>query len=343
MDVSTKERTAIAGLVARHWGETPCDLVLESRPLRGGLESSSTRLVTARYRNLSGSSRVLSLVVKQVHGGAVREARVYQELVTRHLRELSPRLLSVEHEGQHEATLYLESVRPVRRWPWANTESAERVLERITQLHEVKLEPATILSLTDWDYEWALQESAEATLELLEQSRGHPLLSSLRQRLPALRRVVGELPTLRRQLLAFPPFGSGAVHGDVHPGNTLLRRRAGRHEPVYLDWGRARIGSPLEDVVSWLHSLSYWEPEARRRHDTLLSRYLSARGLDARPTAPIRAACWLAGASNALAGALRHHLTVAQDEVLPLPQREYAAHAARDWLRVIRRADAGMQ
>lgn len=108
---------------------------------------------------------------------------------------------------------------------------------------------------------------------------------------------------------------------------------------MLIDWGRARIASPLEDVSSWLQSLGFWELEARRRHDTLLAAYLSSHGLDRRLSSDFRTAYWLAGASNALAGALRYHLWVA-DSAAEHPAREAAMRAVKDWLRVIRRAAA---
>lgn len=80
------------------------------------------------------------------------------------------------------------------------------------------------------------------------------------------------MTAMRRELLTFLPFGKVAIHGDVHTGNVLVRRHPGGAEPVLIDWGRARGGSPLEDLSAWLQSLGYWEPQARRRHDTLISR-----------------------------------------------------------------------
>src|SRR5690606_30955587 len=129
---------------------------------------------------------------------------------------------------------------------------------------------------------------------------------------------------------AFRPLGSSFIHGDVHPGNVLVRARAGGAQPVLIDWGRARLGSPLEDVSSWLCSLGYWEPEARRRHDSLFRAYLSARGLGGPLSFDLRAAYWLASASNAFAGALRYHLALATTASTSL-QRDAAIHAALDW------------
>ena len=117
----------------------------------------------------------------------------------------------------------------------------------------------------------------------------------------------------------------------------MMRGSKSTCEAVLLDWGRSRVGSPLEDVSSWLQSLGYWEPEGRRLHDSFLRRYLDLTGLPFdRET---RKAYWLAAASNALAGALRYHIAVMLDEAQSAMRRAAAEKAAADWLRVIRRAD----
>jgi aminoglycoside phosphotransferase (APT) family kinase protein len=146
---------------------------------------------------------------------------------------------------------------------------------------------------------------------------------------------------MRTHLLGFAPLPPALIHGDVHPGNVMVRRRGGKDVPVLLDWGRARIGSPLEDVTSWLQSLSYWEPLAMRRHDTLLAEYLVARRAPTGRDADLRRAYWLAAASNVLAGALRYHVHMSVSEEAGTAGRAAAAlRAARDALRIIRRADA---
>ena len=134
---------------------------------------------------------------------------------------------------------------------------------------------------------------------------------------------------------------AAVLHGDAHPGNVLIRRRGGAREAVLLDWGRARLGSPLEDVSSWLQSLGYWEPAVRRTHDTLLRHYLAVRGRSTHLDHHLRERYWLAGACNGLAGALRYHLLVAADATDGKGRRRAQAVAAiKDWLRIIRRADA---
>jgi hypothetical protein len=92
--------------------------------------------------------------------------------------------------------------------------------------------------------------------------------------------------------------------------------------------------------MSWLHSLGFWEPAARRSHDLLLVRYAGASGLAAGLSPDLRAACWIVGACNAMAGALRYHLATAADEERDPVERWKASCAAGDWLRIIRRADS---
>lgn len=105
------------------------------------------------------------------------------------------------------------------------------------------------------------------------------------------------------------------INGDVHPGNVLVRSDRHGMRSVLLDWSRCRIGSPLEDVASWLQSLGCWEPAVRQRHDTLLRAYLAHRLCPAL-TPDRRTGYWLAAACNGLAGAIRYHSTV-------LPRRRH--------------------
>src|SRR5690606_5433668 len=109
---------------------------------------------------------------------------------------------------------------------------------------------------------------------------------------------------------------------------------------VLIDWARARIGSPLEDIASWLHSLGCWEPEARRRHDTLMRVYLEARRTRRRFASDVRVDYWLASASNGLSGAIRYHLAVLTDPGSTDGARHEAWRALAAWQRVIRRAAA---
>ncbi len=161
----------------------------------------------------------------------------------------------------------------------------------------------------------------------------------VREILPDLELVVAELPRLRAQLRASAPFGQRVLHGDLHPGNVLVRVTNGEPAPVFVDWARARVGSALEDVSSWLRSLATWEPEMQRRHDTLFVRYLAARGLSPRLTSEVREQYWFAAASNALAGALGFHLEQLASSPA-LDPSSAAARSARSWLNAVRQARA---
>lgn len=48
-----------------------------------------------------------------------------------------------------------------------------------------------------------------------------------------------------KQIVRGLPPGAALLHGDLHPGNVLMRRG----EPVVIDWFDAAIGHPVADVV----------------------------------------------------------------------------------------------
>lgn len=325
----------LAAFVARGWGE-PRGLRLEVRPLHGGLESAGVAEVSARFFDARDRPRSATFVVKALEGTPAREADIYERLVSP-LGGIAPALLGIERDGAARRLLFLERVRPVRRWPWREETAARRLLELLAHLHATAAPAEAREVLSDWDYESELAERTRNAAEALETLPREEDLSPLRRGLGSLRHLGETLPEVRRQLLAFTPFGKTAIHGDAHSGNALIRSG---ERPVLLDWGRTRLGSPLEDVSSWLQCLGYWEPAAKRRHDTLLAGYLAARGLPARADRELRDAYWLAGASNALSGALLVHLWTARGALSGSPQRAAAVRAAQDALRVIRRADA---
>jgi hypothetical protein len=311
---------------------------LEAKPLRGGMDAASVSLVSIRYADTAGRQSVFRYVRKQLDGPRQREAIVHRQLAARYAANSSPRLYAVEHERAERALLCVEAIRRVRAWPWRDLPLARKLLTRLACLHAAAGEAAALIP--EWDYEGALRVSAEATLAAVSRCRTDPDISALAKDVAPLHRIVLALPRCRRDLLSERPFASAPIHGDVHTGNVLARRHNGAAEPVLVDWGRARVGSPLEDVSSWLQSLGYWEQVARRYHDTLLAGYLSDFGMEQKLTSQVRATYWMAGASNALAGALLHHVGVARDVRQSSATRAAAFHAARDWLRVIRRADA---
>lgn len=309
---------------------------ITSKPLRGGLEASSVAVVAVRYRNTSNRQKMVRLVAKQLNGRATREGLIYQQLVAAHAKDLAPKLVAVEQTDDDASLLLIEAIRRTRSWPWNSDCAGQKLFAELAAFHCAAEKKAHLIP--EWDYETELFSVAEQTQAALDKCRIEPDLSGLSRYAPSLKRIVSALPVIRSQLHAERPFGSRPIHGDLHPGNVLMRRRSGRETPILLDWGRARVASPLEDVSSWLQTVSFWEPQGRRSHDKLLTSYLSALGIDQRLTSSFRAVYWMAAASNALSGALLHHLRATADR--DLSKRSAAHLAAQDALRIIRRADA---
>lgn len=326
----------LAKFVKAQVPERARDLRIRVRPLRGGLVSDSVLHVSLRFEDGGGTKRK-AFVVKQLDGVAEREAVIYERLLTDRLRGIGPALYGVARPGKGGTHLCLEAVVPLARWPWKDISFASAVLERASALHQTR---ARTDVLGGWDYARELVGCGRTTLETAESLRKQLQSDALNRSMPSLRRLQQSLPKVRAQLLRLSAMPRATVHGDLHPGNVLVRRRAGGAEPILLDWARARDGSPLEDVASWLQWLGFWEPEVRRKHDSLLGVYLSSRGLSRTPSAELRSAYWLAGALNCFSGAMTYHLSVAADEERSAEQRWSAVKAMQDCLRVVRRADA---
>jgi hypothetical protein len=305
---------------------------IEMLPLHGGLEAEAISRVVVRRRG----KPIGSFVAKPFCGAAARELDVYRFLRTTAQTGLAPKLLGWRYTSRSKNVgyVFLEWVEPDRCWPWQDLAASSLVLQQLATLHRSRPVLSSTILATYWDYESELIQSSHLTLEAYRRGFMAGLRPGGRPMLPALERLLSTLPRLRRELIAFT--GTTLVHGDAHPGNAVIRKRTA----VLLDWARARIGSPLEDVSSWVHSLASWEPEARRRHDTLLRHYRAVCS-DSPSTlsADFREACVLAGACNALAGALRYHLAVLQDRERSDREQFDSYQAAADWLRIIRRAD----
>jgi hypothetical protein len=304
------------------------------RPLRGGLVSGSVQWVVARGPR-SGSC---TFVAKQLDGTERREASIHDALMATPARLLAPELLGLHDGGARSGWLFLEALSPAQPWPWHDVQRAGDVLRALAGLHTVGRASGLARRVGGWDYERELREGGERLVELLASCRRELRALGLTNPDWFVRGFVERLAPARRRMLTLRAMPASVIHGDVHPGNVLLCARAERVAPVFLDWGRARIGSPLEDVSSWLQSLGFWEPHARQRHDTLLRTYLSARGEVWPPSAELRGAYWVAAACNGIAGAAEWHLRRATDPSLGSDERSRAAAALRDQLRVLRRA-----
>jgi hypothetical protein len=125
----------------------------------------------------------------------------------------------------------------------------------------------------------------------------------------------------------------------MHSGNVLLRDESAHPSVVLIDWGRARLGSPLEDVSSWVESLGHWEPTLCTQRQMLLRHYLRARGLPLGLGREVALSYWVAAACNALAGALQYHLRQALGADQVPSQQVEAVRAVRDHGRAIQWAD----
>ncbi|HYH45578.1 MAG TPA: phosphotransferase, partial [Thermoanaerobaculia bacterium] len=236
---------ALASFAGRRLGRHAEALEISLRPLRGGLESAAVARVEVRFEDGPGRRTLFAFVAKRLDGRTVREAAIYRDLVAREAADFAPALLGAERLGPPHAAaagswhLYLEAVRPVSRWPWRDERAAGQVLARLARLHAAADPGAAAAALAGWNYEAELALTAAAAVADLEAVPREPELAPLRRALPALRRVVFALPAARRQLLAAPPpLGSAVLHGDVHPGNALVRRRGAAERPVLIDWGR---------------------------------------------------------------------------------------------------------
>ena len=315
---------------SRTWSIPVADLELSLEEITGGLES---RVVRASFRSpLAKDLRPNSFVVKELRGLQRRETNIYQKLWTRSTAPPTVRLLGIETTEDADY-LYLEEATPQSEWPWKQTFTSVAVCQALARLHDAEQwHPKS--SLSDWDYESELAKSTGETLDVALDARDEAGVRHWR-RIGDLRRVVSALPKMRSALLVATTF----IHGDVHSRNVILRATENR-EIVFIDWARARFGSPLEDVASWLHSLGCWEPEARRRHDTLLRAYLEARASKQRITTELRTAYWYASASNGLSGAIRYHLLVLTDPECSGEMKTESARVLDAWQRIIRRVAA---
>jgi hypothetical protein len=328
-----KERDGIRAFARRLAG--CANAYVQMAPLAGGLESSMVVRVEARACGRRGSSLVF--VAKKLEGPLLREGEIYRDWVALSGDAFAPRFLGLESLGDNTSLLFLEALPAGAAWPWCEHGQARRVVVRLAHLHASERPPFPRV-IAEWNYERLLGHEAVCTLDFLEQIPRRFLPYDLLRTRTALRRLVLRLPRLRQELLRSPRLGPALLHGDVHSGNVSLPGGSRGEMPVFFDWARARVGSPFEDVSSWLKSLGLWEPEAARRHDTLLHAYLHERGLASSLDSELRASYWFAAACNSMAGALLYHLSTATEGLRQGRQGDF--RMARHWARIVRRAAA---
>jgi aminoglycoside phosphotransferase (APT) family kinase protein len=349
------------------WSVPPGAVRLE--PIQGGLESSVARGTLVTDHGVAPGPK--QFVVKELRGRQRREVSIYRSIWQQLAEPPAARVIGI-HRGGDVHYLVLEDVETVCPWPWREHDAAAAVCRELARLHDSR---GIRLPVPSWDYEADLRASAASTLDAATRLRDPDGRLSW-TRPGELRRVVDALPAIRALLLGRE---SVVLHGDVHPGNVMLRPRArpegqnarpegqnarpegqnarpdlsavalakaeGRaygegRRVALIDWARARVGSPLEDIASWLHSLGCWEPESRRRHDSLLRAYLAARAVPQVLTRDLREAYWLASACNGLSGAIRYNLAVLADPQTGEAARRDARRALDEWQRLMRGAAA---
>ncbi len=328
---------ALTAFAERCYGVPRTSMRVSVVPLHGGLCSTVTR-ARVRFLNPAVRPRTACFIAKTIEGRDAREASLYQSLLASACVPFAPRLLGVDLIDPSGTQLYLEAVPSSPRWPWSDDEMIGLVMDRLAEVHGTLRARHVPGGLKDWDYDREIAGAAAATLEELQIVVRDPAHSRLRRFLAPVRRMVGCLGRLRRALLGGGPVC--VLHGDTHPGNVILRHSGQVAQPVLVDWARARLGSPLEDVSSWLQSLGFWEDTARRRHDTLLRRYLRARGASDSLAPGLRQLYWLSRTSNALAGTMKFHMLRMRDLTKPECMRIQSADSAFDWARSIARAHA---
>jgi hypothetical protein len=311
------------------------DVEFEAIPLIGGLENCGVFRIELTWTAPHGQFCSDRFVVKRLLGGATREIAVWKALAGTTAAQAMPAMYGTEWLGQNEAHLYQEFIQQDLPWPWADTSTSISVLTTLAHVHSAM--PLSGDSLESWDFESDLIESAKTTIALFASAVYSGAALGDRPMLRPLERIMQTLPAMRTALKSAGP--TTFLHGDLHAGNAIVRSQNGVRTAVLLDWGRARFGSPLEDVCSWLQSVGFWEPEVRRRHDTLLRSYLRARDLSEHVSPELRELYWMAAACNAMAGSLRYHLAVMLDFARSEEQRYWAFRALQDSLRIIRRAD----
>jgi hypothetical protein len=307
---------------------------MTAKRLSGGLDSFGVYRIDVKFAK-GDTARTAQFVAKHLPESGMREADVYRLVAASPASLFAPRLLGTAG-GSRDMYLFLQWIAPNRQWPWRDRNATLAVLRQLAQLHSQPLTGFGGVSVNP-SFEAEMHNSAASTTELYSRAFHRRRGTGLRPMRSAMRRIAGDLVSIRRYLIQ--ETGAAPLHGDMHSGNVIIRTRKRRTDAMLLDWGRARVGSPLEDVASWLHSLGYWEPEVKRSHDSFIRHYLECAGRPHLLSRDVRRLLWLASASNAMAGALQYHLETMLDPAVPPHVRESSGGVARDWLRIIRRAD----
>lgn len=153
----------------------------------------------------------------------------------------------VEHDGRfgivYQRIIGRDMLEMVSSRPW-RTGSLGRSLGKIhAQLHMTK--PAGLVRVKD-----ALEQKITEARELTDDEKSKVI-----------------------ELLVALPDGDRPYHGDLHPGNIIVREDS---KPVIIDWVNAAVGDPLADVARTQLLLSVGWRAAPQRITRLLGRWFAA-------------------------------------------------------------------
>ena len=249
-------RKCVKEYLAKVHGNQCEEVETNIRELRGGLDSSCVLHVRTIFRTRDRRVRSGSFVLKRSQPGGA-EGRVHVDVLPSSGLELAPTLLGF-HQAEGEHVYMFEYVRRSERWPWSASNNSRLVLDALAGLHGRRLTDFA----ADRSYELILVKGASRLQEHLEGIPRGSELGFARGSIPVVRRMAEALPRIRRRLLDNGLFGSTLIHGDVHSGNVLLRKRRNGVSPVFL------IGAGAGMVRRWKTSVrgcNRWDFGNRRR------------------------------------------------------------------------------
>lgn len=100
-----------------------------------------------------------------------------------------------------------------------------------------------------------------------------PLKDALERKIADARELTESEKSRVLSLLADLPDGDRPYHGDLHPGNIIVREDG---QPVIIDWANAAAGDPMADVARSQLLMTVGWRAAPQRVTRLLGRWFSA-------------------------------------------------------------------
>lgn len=243
--------------------------------------TSRVHVCTVHFRMSNDERQSINIVRKTIPKRWPNEPKVYEELLPEVLISI-PRLYWVDHQVGTSA-LYLEYVQPVEEWPWQDISFHKLVLGQLARLHAHFWNQNDRLASVHWlsenssaYYSRLFKTKTYQTISNLYKGQEHGVLGDLTSDLiasvenisRALQRILHFLHHQKRTLL----------HGDLHGENVLVGkdRHVNDGQVLIIDWDRARLGHPLEDLSRWIENFQWTAPEITPSRETLLHIYSEA-------------------------------------------------------------------